>query len=108
MKFIQSWYVFGKISDFLETGDGRILISLVGMTRFEIIKEVENKKKYREFEVNYDEYHQDFNSKDNTESEINNAILILLKTLMGMVQSKRDSNEIYLDAGQMGFKNKNY
>ena len=60
----------GKISDFLETGDGRILISLVGMTRFEIIKEIENKKKYREFEVNYDEYHQDFNSKDNTESEI--------------------------------------
>ena len=56
----------GKISDFLETGDGRILISLIGMTRFEIIKEVENKKKYREFEVNYDEYHQDFNSKDNT------------------------------------------
>ena len=60
----------GRISDFLETGDGRILISLVGMTRFEIIKEVENKKKYREFEVNYDEYRQDFNSKDNTESEI--------------------------------------
>ena len=60
----------GKISDFLETGDGRILISLVGMTRFEIIKEIENKKKYREFEVNYDEYHQDFNSKDNTESEV--------------------------------------
>ena len=60
----------GKISDFLETGDGRILISLVGMTRFEIIKEIENKKKYREFEVNYDQYHQDFNSKDNTESEV--------------------------------------
>ena len=60
----------GKISDFLETGDGRILINLVGMTRFEIIKEVENKKKYREFEVNYDEYHQDFNLKDNTETEI--------------------------------------
>ena len=60
----------GKISDFLETGDGRVLISLVGMTRFEIIKEIENKKKYREFEVNYDEYHQDFSSKDNTESEI--------------------------------------
>ena len=60
----------GKISDFLETGDGRILINLVGMTRFEIIKEVENKKKYREFEVNYDEYHQDFNLMDNTETEI--------------------------------------
>ncbi len=60
----------GKISDFLETGDGRVLINLVGMTRFEIIKEIDNKKKYREFEVNYDEYHQDLNLKDNTESEI--------------------------------------
>ena len=60
----------GKISDFLETGDGRILINLVGMTRFEIIKEIDNKKKYREFEVKYDEYHRDFSTKDNTETEI--------------------------------------
>ena len=60
----------GKISDFLETGDGRILISLVGMTRFEIVKEIDNKKKYREFEVKYDEYHRDFSTKDNTETEI--------------------------------------
>ena len=60
----------GKISDFQKSSDGRILINLTGITRFEIIKEVENKKKYREFEVNYDEYHQDFNLKDNTETEI--------------------------------------
>ena len=33
----------GKISDFQESKDGRILINLTGITRFKILKEVENK-----------------------------------------------------------------
>ena len=60
----------GKISDFLETGDGRVLINLVGMTRFDIIKEIDNKKKYREFEVDYERFKNDFNIKDATIAEI--------------------------------------
>ena len=42
----------GKISDYQETSDGRVLINLTGLTRFEITKEITNQKKYREFEVN--------------------------------------------------------
>ena len=38
----------GKISDFQERKDGRILINLTGITRFKILKEVDNKKRYRE------------------------------------------------------------
>ena len=34
----------GKISDYQETSDGRVLINLTGITRFEITKELENKK----------------------------------------------------------------
>ncbi|MAJ86140.1 MAG: hypothetical protein CL687_04165 [Candidatus Pelagibacter sp.] len=60
----------GKISDFLETGDGRVLINLVGMTRFDIIKEIDNKKKYREFEVDYERFKNDFNVKDAAIAEI--------------------------------------
>ena len=75
----------GKISDFLETGDGRILINLIGMTRFEIIK-------YREFEVNYDEYYQDFNSKDNTESEIK-----ILKDLKNKTKIFFEKNNLILN-----------
>ena len=49
----------GKISDYQETSDGRVLINLTGLTRFEITKEVANKKKYREFEVDYKKFHKD-------------------------------------------------
>ena len=43
----------GKISDFQKSNDGRILINLTGITRFKILEEVENKKLYREFKVDY-------------------------------------------------------
>ena len=49
----------GKISDYQETSDGRLLINLTGITRFEITKEINNKKKYREFEVNYNKFQND-------------------------------------------------
>ncbi len=49
----------GKISDYQETSDGRVLINLTGLTRFEITKEIDNKKKYREFEVDYKKFYKD-------------------------------------------------
>ena len=49
----------GKISDYQETSDGRVLINLTGLTRFEITKEVANEKKYREFEVDYKKFYKD-------------------------------------------------
>ena len=54
----------GKISDLHETGDGRVIINLVGVTRFEIIKEIDNKKRYREFEVSYKNFDVDLVSQD--------------------------------------------
>lgn len=49
----------GKISDYQETSDGRVLINLTGITRFEITKEISSKKKYREFEVDYKKFYKD-------------------------------------------------
>ena len=49
----------GKISDFQKSNDGRILINLTGVTRFEIINEINNNKLYREFKVNYKNYELD-------------------------------------------------
>ena len=43
----------GKISDFRKSNDGRILINLTGLTRFEVLEETKNFKLYREFKVNY-------------------------------------------------------
>ena len=49
----------GKISDYQETTDGRVLINLTGITRFEITKEITNEKSYREFEVDYKRFYKD-------------------------------------------------
>ena len=46
----------GKINDYQKSKDGRILINLTGITRFKILKEVENSKLYREFKVDYKKY----------------------------------------------------
>ena len=54
----------GKISDYQETSDGRVLINLTGITRFEIKKEVDNKKRYREFEVDYKKFYKDILDDD--------------------------------------------
>ncbi len=52
----------GKISDLKKSEDGRILINLTGITRFEIIEEQENKKLYREFKVEYKKFSSDLTS----------------------------------------------
>ena len=55
----------GKISNYQETSDGRVLINLTGITRFEITKEITNEKKYREFEVDYKKFHKDIIDQEN-------------------------------------------
>ena len=52
----------GKISDLQKSKDGRILINLTGVTRFEILEEKENKKLYREFKVEYKKFSTDLTS----------------------------------------------
>ena len=51
----------GKISDYQKSKDGRVLINLTGISRFKILKEISNKKLYREFQVNYDNFNEDAN-----------------------------------------------
>ena len=63
----------GKISDYQETSDGRVLINLTGITRFEITKEITNKKKYREFEVDYEKFQKKILDKENIELSYNKS-----------------------------------
>ena len=53
----------GKITSFKETDDGRYLIELKGITRFESVKEINSDKKYRILEVNYKKYSEDLVKK---------------------------------------------
>jgi Lon protease-like protein len=46
----------GKIISFKETEDKRYLIELKGIARFEIVKEIKSEKKYRECEVDFNNF----------------------------------------------------
>jgi Lon protease-like protein len=54
----------GKITSFKDTSDGRCLIDLKGLTRFELIKEIKNDKPYRSFEINSDNFKEDFSPEN--------------------------------------------
>tara|TARA_Y100000389_G_scaffold62921_1_gene59012 strand:- start:894 stop:1532 length:639 start_codon:yes stop_codon:yes gene_type:complete len=53
----------GKITSFKESEDGRFMIELKGLIRFNIIKEIESNKKYREYEVNFNSFSNDLEEK---------------------------------------------
>jgi uncharacterized protein len=49
----------GKISDYQKNKDGRIIINLTGIIRFDILEEIANNKLYKEFKVNYKNFEED-------------------------------------------------
>ena len=55
----------GKITSFNETDDGKYLIVIKGLSRFRILKEINNNKTYRECEVSFDEFKIDMISNYN-------------------------------------------
>ena len=54
----------GKITSFNETNDNRYLIELKGLIRFQIKNEIESNKKYRECEINFENFHQDLEEEE--------------------------------------------
>ena len=53
----------GRITSFKETDDGRYLVDLKGIVRFEVIKEIETDKNYRQCETSFENYLQDLSEK---------------------------------------------
>ncbi|MDC0645642.1 LON peptidase substrate-binding domain-containing protein [Candidatus Pelagibacter ubique] len=53
----------GKITNFKDTSDGRYMIDLNGITRFEVTKEIKSSKPYRICETTYDNFELDLTSE---------------------------------------------
>ena len=53
----------GKITSFRETEDGRYFIELKGVIRFNIVQEIQSNKKYREYEVDFNNFSEDLDEK---------------------------------------------
>ena len=72
----------GKITSFRETEDGRFLIELKGIIRFHTLQEIKLSKKYREYEVDFNEFYHDLDGqKDQIEFSDLELIFKDLKTL---------------------------
>ncbi len=76
----------GKISGFKESDDGRYLIELKGIIRFEISKEIDSNKKYRKFEINYENYLHDL--EDNKEDLKFSDLEMIFKDLKTLFEKR--------------------
>ena len=76
----------GKITVFQETNDGRYLIELKGIIRFEILEEITSNKKYRECNVDFKNYYHDL---DNQKEELKFSDLeLIFKDLKNLFEKK--------------------
>ena len=66
----------GKIVAFNETADKRFVISLSGIIRFRVQKELSSEKLYRKFDVDYSDFLNDLDAKKNTSKNYIDANLL--------------------------------
>jgi hypothetical protein len=60
---LQNIGCLGKITSFKETEDGRYMIELKGLIRFQTIQEIKSENKYRKYEVNFENFFHDLSDK---------------------------------------------
>ena len=76
----------GKITSFRETNDGRYLIEIKGIIRFQTIEEIKTNKKYREVMVDFSKFSKDL---DNNDQEIKFVDLeLIFKDLKSLFDKK--------------------
>ena len=76
----------GKIISFKEAENGLYQIELKGMVRFDVIKEIKSKKKYRECEVNFERFNHDLN--DNKEQLKFSDLELIFKDLKALFEKR--------------------
>jgi Lon protease-like protein len=77
----------GKITNFNETEDGRYLIVINGISRFKILKEINNNKPYRECEISFDEYIED--TKENYNEIKFTDLELIFKNLKNLFKKRK-------------------
>ena len=80
----------GRVTSYQELDDGRLLITLTGIARFETIDEAATAKLYRVMSVSYDRYSADF-SEGHGEAEVDRD------TLLRVLKSYLEANRLAAD-----------
>ena len=76
----------GKIKTFSETDDGRYLIELKGIIRFQKIKELKTDKRYRILNINFEKYTNDLS--DEKENLKFSDLELIFKDLKSLFEKK--------------------
>jgi Lon protease-like protein len=84
----------GRITSFSETEDARVLITLTGVARFDIVDEVSTDKPYRICEINYDRYANDLIHGHGQDEVDWPELLRVLKTYLAARQMSADWESI--------------
>lgn len=95
----------GRVTSYQELDDGRLIITLTGITRFESIGETETDKLYRIMSVSYDRFASDLTEGLGEELVDRQNLLRVLKTYLEVNRLKTDwatiqraSNEFLINA----------
>jgi Lon protease-like protein len=84
----------GRIVQFAETGDGRYLVSLVGIARFSVVEELPVTTSFRQCRVEYNEFASDFLARAG-ESEVDrNGVVAALRAFVDATGLRVDWKEI--------------
>ena len=91
---IHSVGCIGKITQFAETGDGRFMITLTGLSRFRVVEEMTVLTPYRQCLVSYDEFVRDLVERDGENLVDRSAILKALRNFAEANRLKIDWKSI--------------
>ena len=80
----------GRITQFAETGDGRYLVSLTGISRFRVESELATTSRYRRCQVSYGEFATDFEPRAGEEAVDREGVLKALKDFVEVNDLKVD------------------
>jgi Lon protease-like protein len=80
----------GRITQFAESGDGRLLITLTGICRFRISNELTTTTPYRQCAVNFDDFAADLDARSG-ENEVDR------ESVVRMLRAFSESNRVKLD-----------
>lgn len=72
----------GRLTQFAETGDGRYLITLVGIARFRVVEEITDVSSFRQARVSFEPYERDFIARDGEADVDRKGILRTLRSFV--------------------------
>ncbi|GJM03476.1 MAG: ATP-dependent protease [Rhodomicrobium sp.] len=90
----------GRVTEYQEVDDGRVLITLTGVCRFDLTEEVETEKAYRSYKVSYNKYEDDL-LPGFGEGKVNrDTLLNVLRTYLNLHELDADWDSIHQSSNE--------